>query len=239
MKITYETLKTPLKKTYHFLLLSDLHSALPRGFLRTLSALTPDFIIMAGDMVDGSLQEAPHMLSLLAGAAAIAPTYYATGNHEAFTDGDIELISSLGIAFLDNNDSTYEEIRIGGLSSGFGHSKPFHKTPAPDLAFLDRFSSLDSYKLLIAHHPEWFPSYIKNRAIDLTLSGHAHGGQWRIAGRGIFAPGQGLFPKYTSGLYTEGKSSLIVSRGLGSHSVIPRINNSPEIVVITLEGIGT
>ena len=73
---------------------------------------------------------------------------------------------------------------------------------------------------------------IKPLPIDLTLSGHAHGGQWRFFGRGVFSPGQGLFPKYTSGMYDGGR--FIVGRGLGNPIIIPRIFNSPEVLVIRL-----
>ena len=89
------------------------------------------------------------------------------------------------------------------------------------------FSNKEGFKLLLCHHPEYYSKYIKDIDVDLTLSGHAHGGQWRILGQGIFAPGQGIFPKYTSGLI-DGR--LIVSRGLGNTHRIPRINNKPEII---------
>ncbi|MBQ7364645.1 MAG: metallophosphoesterase, partial [Clostridia bacterium] len=197
MTISNYFVPTKLRASYSFALLADMHSRIPQGFLRTLAALAPDFIILAGDIVDIGFEKEPHMLSFLAGCASLAPTYYATGNHELFTDTDRELVTSLGIALLENNDSTFADVRIGGLASGLGHTKAFRKTPPPDLAFLDRFEKLDSFKLLISHHPEHYPRYIRERAIDLTVSGHAHGGQWRIGSQGIFAPGQGLFPKYT------------------------------------------
>jgi predicted MPP superfamily phosphohydrolase len=107
----------------------------------------------------------------------------------------------------------------------------FDKTPAPNLEWLEKFSHLRGPKILLSHHPEYYPKYIKDLGIDLTLSGHAHGGQWRFFNRGVFAPGQGIFPKYTSGLY-DGK--LIVSRGLGNQTPYPRINNEEEIIVIDI-----
>jgi predicted MPP superfamily phosphohydrolase len=85
---------------------------------------------------------------------------------------------------------------------------------------------------LLSHHPEYYPKYIKELTIDLTLSGHAHGGQWCFFGRGVYAPGQGILPKYTHGMH-DGK--FIVSRGLSILNPIPRINNKPEIIVIQLE----
>ena len=214
MKITNLFIETELTKPYSFLLISDMHSKIPEGFLLKVAALAPDFILLAGDIVDGTFADEPHMLSLLFALAELAPTYYATGNHELFTDTDRELIASTGVAFLENNDSTYEEIRIGGLASGFGHIPHFTKTPPPDTAFLERFASLDGYKILIAHHPEYFKPYIREKAIDLTVSGHAHGGQWRLGKLAAYAPGQGIFPRYTSGLYTYKGRHLAVSRGV-------------------------
>jgi predicted MPP superfamily phosphohydrolase len=96
---------------------------------------------------------------------------------------------------------------------------------------LDAFSSVEGFKLLLCHHPEYYPRYIRERDIDLTLSGHAHGGQWQIVGRGIFAPGQGLFPRYTGGVY-EGR--LVVSRGLTNTVSVPRFGNPTELVRIHL-----
>ena len=88
------------------------------------------------------------------------------------------------------------------------------------------------YKVLLSHHPEYYPEYIKDLDIDLILSGHAHGGQLRFFGRGLFAPGQGLLPKYTSGIH-DGR--MIVSRGLANNAPpIPRLFNSKELIFIDL-----
>ena len=91
----------------------------------------------------------------------------------------------------------------------------------------------DGYKILLSHHPEYYEPYIKELPIDLVLSGHAHGGQCRIFGQGLIAPGQGFFPKYTSGIYDE---RLIVSRGIGNQFIVPRVNNPREIIVIKING---
>ena len=102
---------------------------------------------------------------------------------------------------------------------------------------LEPFAEDESYKILLSHRPEQFEVYVKHK-VDLVLSGHAHGGQVRIpfAG-GLVAPNQGFFPKYDSGLYVNGSTNMIVSRGLGN-SIIPiRINNRPELVIITLENL--
>ena len=92
----------------------------------------------------------------------------------------------------------------------------------------------DKYNILLSHSPELFDTYVEKK-IDLILTGHAHGGQIRIPFiGGIIAPNQGFFPKYTSGVIEKNKTTMVVSRGIGN-SIIPlRINNRPELVVITL-----
>lgn len=100
------------------------------------------------------------------------------------------------------------------------------REPAAD--WLDDFERLPGYKILLSHHPEYYPSHLADRNIDLILSGHAHGGQWRFRGHGLFAPGQGWFPRLTSGAHGK----LVISRGLSNTTMIPRINNPPEVVYI-------
>ena len=110
------------------------------------------------------------------------------------------------------------------------------KRQVPQLDWLDEFEQQEGFRLLLCHHPEYYPLYLRERKIGLIFSGHCHGGQWRFYSpihgetRGVFAPGQGLFPKLTSGIH-DGK--LVISRGLCNTSFIPRINNPTEIVYIT------
>ncbi len=96
-------------------------------------------------------------------------------------------------------------------------------------------SDNDKYTLLLSHRPELFEVYVKCGA-DLVLSGHAHGGQFRLPFvGGLVAPNQGLFPEYDAGLYTEGNTNMVVSRGVGN-SILPfRFNNRPEVILIELE----
>ena len=106
--------------------------------------------------------------------------------------------------------------------------------PEPTLGWLDDFERQAGYRILLCHHPEYAPRYLKNRRIDLILSGHAHGGQWRYYSplrrewRGLYAPGQGLLPKLTGGMH----GNLIISRGLSNNAPIPRLNNPPELVYL-------
>ena len=117
-------------------------------------------------------------------------------------------------------------IRIGGLSS---------KTDRiADRAFLDAFEREAEFKLLMCHHPEMYRDYVRGRDIDFTICGHAHGGQIQIAGHGLYAPGQGLFPRLTHGVHDGGK--MMISRGMtnGAKPRIPRIGNPCELIILEL-----
>ena len=95
----------------------------------------------------------------------------------------------------------------------------------------------DAFSILLTHRPELYKTYL-GRGFDLVLAGHAHGGQWRIPGilNGLYAPNQGIFPKYAGGRYSDGVTTMIVSRGLAREStLIPRIYDRPELVVIEIE----
>ena len=93
----------------------------------------------------------------------------------------------------------------------------------------------DRCAILLAHHPERIEDYART-CVDLVLSGHAHGGQVRIFGQGLYSPDQGVLPRYTSGIYVKDCTKLYVSRGAGTHSFLPpRIFNRPEIDLITLK----
>ena len=130
------------------------------------------------------------------------------------------------VTLLDNESTVFQGIRLGGLSSVRGG--------VPDKAFLDRFEKEEGYRLLMCHHPEMYRDYVSGRDIDLTLCGHAHGGQIQIAGHGLYAPGQGFFPKLTHGLYDNGK--MLLSRGMtnGAKPRVPRIGNPCELIILNI-----
>ena len=170
----------------------------------------PDIITVAGDFVG------KYYLEFFNEITKVAPVFVCLGNHDygynrAFLRGNATT--------LDNCHCIYNGIYIGGLSTII------------DLKWLDNFSKQKGYKILICHHPEYYKKYIKRKNINLILSGHAHGGQIRIFGQGIYSPGQGLFPKLTGGVY-DGR--LVVSRGLGNHAPFPRVFNETEVVCVNL-----
>ena len=168
------------------------------------------------------------------GAAQIAPVYYSLGNHEdgathswsgrwrnktaerRLSPKDLQAIADTGAILLDDRFVLRGGFCFGGLSSGL-----IREGGTPELAWLDDFCAVDAPRILLCHHPEYYERFLRQRNIDLTVSGHAHGGQWRFFGRGVFAPGQGLFPKYTYGVH-DGR--FVISTGLKVSS-IPRFFN--------------
>lgn len=112
------------------------------------------------------------------------------------------------------------------------NAKLVHRHVKPEFDWIEDFLSQEKPKILLCHHPEYYDKYLKDINIDLIIAGHAHGGQIRLFGQGLFSPGQGYFPKYTSGIY-DGK--LVVSRGLSNTiKCIPRLFNPRELIYIHL-----
>jgi len=165
----------------------------------------------------------------------LADVYYVLGNHEVATNkvSEIyEVLSSLGVHILANESTVIE--RNGERLAIVGIEDPLMGRTTEDMLEMVNVQP-DVLTILLAHRPEVFNTYV-NYEIDLVFAGHAHGGQVRIPGiGGIFARGQGLFPKYTAGVYEENSTTMVVSRGLGNSSVPFRIFNLPEIVVMELK----
>ena len=161
---------------------------------------------------------------LLTQASKIAPVFMSTGNHEEkFNDKDISVFKENRIVILDNSEASVTingtPLHIGGLSTYC------------DEEWLNSFAKGGDFKLLLCHHPEYFDTLIEKKDIDLILSGHNHGGQIRLFGKGLFSAGGGLFPKYSRGLYHD---RLIVSAGCSNTAALPRLGNPRELVIINL-----
>ncbi len=235
MVLTTYVIRAKIKKTFKFIFISDIHNADIGPILNEIQKSDAEAVLVGGDFIHDA-ENYKNGLEVLKRSASMKPTFCSLGNHERKFEGDlIPLIRETGATLLDNCSIDFHGIHIGGISSGYGWNEAqanTKETPKPKLAWLSKFAALEGYKILLSHHPEYYKPYIKSLPIDLTLSGHAHGGQWRFFGRGVFAPGQGFFPKYTSGLY-DGK--LLVGRGLGdSHAFPPRIFNKTEVIEVTL-----
>ena len=167
-----------------------------------------------------------HLFPLLASFAAVAPTVYAPGNHERnLSSAELEKIAQAGAVYLSNDGVKFS---LKGRTVNVGGSAILY-----DEEFLHRFSLCDGVRILLCHCPEYYPRLLADRGYDLVLSGHAHGGQIRLFGRGVFAPGQGFFPKYAGGVY---HGNFVVGRGLCNTTVIPRLFNPRELPIIHLVG---
>ena len=157
-------------------------------------------------------------------AGKIAPVLYSCGNHERFlTEEDEAVLHSAGIHLLNNSSVVIGGILFGGI--------PSKQSAKIDEEFLDSFSSHPGYKVLLSHHPEYYEK-IKPYNINLILAGHAHGGQIRVCGRGLYSPGQGCLPRHTKGVF---ENRLVVSAGCSNTAAIPRICNPCEVVVVRVE----
>ena len=196
-----------------------------------------------------------NVLPFLESCTSLAPTFLSLGNHEwMLNEGDLERIRSTGVVVLDNDYQSItvegQKIVIAGLTSGYVLSyRRFRATQdgtvrypkketaerrsqdkhSPDISWLADFCAEDGYKVILSHHPEAWP-LIRDYPFSLCLAAHAHGGQWRIFGRGVFAPGQGFCPRWTRGVYEEKR--LVVSAGLSNTASIPRLFNPTEVVYL-------
>ena len=218
---------------------SDLHNAEfgeeNEALLSLLEAEEPDLIVLTGDLVDSYRTDTALAADFAAACAGIAPTYYVTGNHEARIHGFDALQTALeacGVTVLRDETAALEwEGAVIGL---IGADDPgFHDGRLATAVISAAVEEFD-FTVLLAHRPELFEGYA-SLGVDVVLSGHAHGGQFRLPlVGGLIAPGQGLFPAYDAGIYTQGGCRMVVSRGLGN-SIIPlRFNNRPELVIVTL-----
>ncbi len=235
---------------YRIAQVSDLHNETfgqrNKRLLTLLRKAKPDIIVITGDLLDSKDNKVNEAKAFVAAATDIATVYFVAGNHEAWSSAYPDLETALveaGVTLLRNEslDLTKEDqsIRLSGIDDPDFRSRD-SEAYAIDAALAEAGITVpptdpDLYTILLSHRPEVFETYLSHQ-IDLVFSGHAHGGQFRLPFiGGLIAPDQGLFPEYDGGLYTENLTNMIVSRGLGN-SIIPlRINNRPELVVVTLK----
>lgn len=224
---------------YTVALVADLHNH-PWGDSLTdaIRRENPDMIALCGDMIDSLRTNTDTAAAFAAEAVQIAPVYYVTGNHEARAAETPVLLRALeaaGVTVLNDAWQTVsrggDTMRIAGVRDPDWRGGRQTATEAALAYVLDG----ETYTILLSHRPELLDLYAAHGA-DLVLTGHAHGGQVRLPWLGgLIAPDQGLFPRYTEGVYRMNQTDMVVSRGLGN-SVIPvRVNNPPELVIVTLE----
>jgi predicted MPP superfamily phosphohydrolase len=231
--------------------LSDLHNSTfgkdNSRLIKKVAAQEPDLIVITGDLLNGGESDTETAVKLVGQLCRTAPVYISFGNHEkdhqkSFGTDLKTLFEAAGAVVLDSEwrDITVngQSLRIGGI---YGYCLPPDMQEAREVEsrFLKDFSDTESCKILLCHMPVSWIEYgsLDSWDVDLVLCGHAHGGQARLpfAG-GLWAPDQGWFPGRECGLYRskDGKRVMELSRGLGNAEWLPRLNNTPEIVMLDI-----
>lgn len=234
--------------------LSDLHNMRfgkkQERLLQKVASLSPDIIVLTGDLADKRRTRDERFLpakELAEGLVKIAPVYAVMGNHET-EKGRVEsmtaVLSSCGVTVLHN---TAVPVFFGGAAFTMLGAADIAESWAlfpedeeqGNAAHAETLRSLcsraEGFSILLSHRPHLIPMY-RSCDVSLIFSGHAHGGQVRLPFiGGLFAPQQGIFPKYTSGVHDLGNAFLIVSRGLGNSRFPFRVFNRPEILLAELK----
>lgn len=256
LKTVYYTVESDkLSEPVRIALLTDLHSCKygknQKNLIEAVQEQHPDLVLLGGDIFDdkGSYDNAELTVRQL---AEQYPCYYVTGNHEywGYDVGTIlDIVKNCGVNILAGECDTItingQMLNVCGVEDPdvavyLAEGVPIEQqldsaeTAAQEVT---EITGEEYFTVLLSHRPELFETY-QGYDFDLVLSGHAHGGQWRIPGilNGLFAPDQGLFPEYAGGRYDYAGGTMIVSRGLARESTpVPRIFNRPELVIIDVK----
>lgn len=213
---------------------SDLHN---KDYGEELTALVaaqePDIIVITGDIISRKDKDITTAVRQAQALTTVAPVYYVTGNHEAFSSRRDDLLRALydsGVTILNNCAIDWEidgeSVQLAGMFDP-DFSAHLWRDFAPNV-------DEERYTILLLHRPDLFEDAAAFGA-DLVLSGHTHGGQIRLPLIGaVYAPNQGIFPKYDVGRFTSGDATMILCQGLGE-TYFMRILTPPELVVVTLD----
>lgn len=254
LTVTHYQLSAKISAPLRVVQLADLHGKCfgreNRRLLSTVEGLHPALVVLTGDTISADCHALAETITLLARLTMLCPVVLIPGNHE-YRSGRWEEIApqlrAVGVQILENQALSLtirdEPVQIVGCAEGLATSRldylreligqyPF----VSQRTLLEPLSKAPGLRLVLSHFPEYFSlaghaSYAQF-SFDAMLAGHAHGGHWRWKNRGLFAAGQGFFPRFSGGCYGE-KPALIVSRGLGNDSPLPRIGNPPEVVAVT------
>lgn len=228
--------------------ISDLHNTEfgkdNEKLLKIIKEQTPDAVFVTGDTIDGFYTNIQIPINLFKEILKICDIYFIVGNHESRVNTNIysdfiDTLTEIGVIVM-KDSSTYiekgtDKIQIIGLNDASLYKTDYDENYKEEITkVINELDDKESFGILLSHHPELFPEYSKTN-VDLVFSGHAHGGQFRLPViGGLIAPNQGLFPEYDAGIFNENNTTMVVSRGLGNSIVPVRINNSPEVVIVTL-----
>lgn len=231
---------------FKILLLADLHCDKTAGIAEAVRQENPDIICCPGDMTHDDVPYEP-FISLLKKLVNIAPTYITSGNHDVWRTDFEELVKvckDTGAIFLRNERTTIEKngekIIISGIEDP--NCTSYNGIRESMASALDKLPEQDGYEILLFHRANLLDMLV-SKGFDLILSGHMHGGQIRIPGMGgLMCPKTNIhdktgiiFPKYFGGEYNREGTKMIVTRGIGNKTIIPRLFNRPEICTITLK----
>lgn len=228
---------------FRILHVSDFHNTRfgdRQNRLMSLIRLTkPDMVVITGDLLDRRHPDRAVVMDFVRRLRPLAPIYYVSGNHElrsGYYDTLLPDLAREGVAVLDDRLTAVEH--NGALLTLCGLKDPYDTgTEVLDkqLGRLMALAPADRVTILLCHRPELLDVYASHD-VDLVFTGHAHGGLVRIPGilKGLIAPHQGFFPKYTAGAYTKDGTTMIVSRGLGTNLMPMRVGNPPELVLTVL-----
>jgi predicted MPP superfamily phosphohydrolase len=227
---------------YRIAQLSDIHAAVfgqdNAKLIEAVRKAQADIIVITGDLIDDD-NELGIVGPLIQKLTGIAPVYYITGNHEWDSGGLhdlLELLNDNGVTVLRND---YEKIRIGNdsivLAGVDDRNGPADMTTPETFISNIRKSEGDPFIVLLVHRNSYLQRYA-GLGIDLVLCGHAHGGLIRLPfTEGLIGPAREWFPDTTGGVYTQGGTKMLVSRGIGNHTGVPRFLNNPQVPVVILK----
>lgn len=248
----YELNSTKIKSPYHFVVLSDLHDKAfgyqNQKLLAAIDKIKPEAVYIAGDMITAIPgRQFDDTIAFLKSLSEKYPVYYGSGNHEYRMRIDTEKYGNMSAAYEEKirnmgivrlyTGSTVthrKDVKVYGLEIDRMYYRKWKMPKMPFDYTLQKIGKAeqDCFTILLAHNPEYFENYAKS-GVDLVLSGHVHGGVARIPFfGGVISPKFRLFPKYDGGLFVKNKTTMILSRGLGCHTIPVRFLNPGELIEV-------
>lgn len=241
----YEVQSDKIENDVKIVQLTDLHCKTfgenNKNLIKKIKEQSPDIITITGDMINSDTSNFDELILLIKKLKNICQVYFSLGNHEDTNENINDIIKNIessGAVVLESNYKDIivnrNNIRIGGIYEYIISNMDKEKL---SYSFAKKFNNTNNFKILLSHVPDSYVLWDGFKVInpDLLIAGHYHGGLIRIPFvGGLFAPEQGYFPKFDCGKYNINGHDVIISSGLGTNSIIPRINNRPEISVITL-----
>ena len=248
----YELNSTKIKSPYHFVVLSDLHDKAfgyqNQKLLAAIDKIKPEAVYIAGDMITALPgRQFDDTIAFLKSLSEKYPVYYGSGNHEYrmrintekygnMSSEYEEKIRNMGIVrlYTGSTVSHRKDVKVYGLEIDRMYYRKWKMPKMPVDYTLQKIGKAeqDCFTILLAHNPEFFDNYAKS-GVDLVLSGHVHGGVARIPFfGGVISPKFRLFPKYDGGLFVKNETTMILSRGLGCHTIPVRFLNPGELIEV-------